>query len=277
MPSFNTCFEYPGDVIHEQEEAKGEVHRMKRKRSMQAADSLKQTLSVSLQHSMDLAQGKGSSIWLTSLPIQEFGFALHKWAHQDALALSYGWQPLQAFSACACGTKFSTEHALSCSKGSFHSIGHIEIRDLTANLLTEVCNDVSIEPELLTIDGEVFIGTLLSHTVGMVQDWISLLMVFGVVNSNVLSLMCDFLVLMLPLTDTPVVTESTSYFDQLFSVSGVLAPAVDTRPNFSCGQWTWSYQNLSLFSFLLLSKFVILFVYMTTSLLWVLNLYFTFA
>ena len=72
------CFEYPGDVIHEQEEAKGEVHRMKRKRSMQAADSLKQTLSVSLQRSMDLAQGKGSSIWVTSLPIQEFGFALHK-------------------------------------------------------------------------------------------------------------------------------------------------------------------------------------------------------
>ena len=157
---------------------------------MQSADSLKQTLSVSLQCSMDLAQGKGSSIWLTPLPVQEFGFALHKWAHQDALALSYGWQPLQASSACACGTKFSTEHALSCSKGGL--FGHIEIRDLTANLLTEVCNDVSIEPELLTIDGEVFTGTLLSHTVGMVQDWISLLMVFGVVNSNVLFLMCDF-------------------------------------------------------------------------------------
>ena len=102
------------------------------------------------------------------------------------------------------------------------------------------------------------------------EDWISLLMVFGVVNSNVLSLMCDFLVLMLPLTDTPVVTESTSYFDQLFSVSGVLAPAVDTRTNFRLQQWTWSYQNFSLFSFLLFTKFVSPFVYMTTSLLWVL-------
>ena len=47
-------------------------------------------------------------------------------------------------------------------------------------------------------------------TVRMVQDWISLLMVFGVVDSNVLSSMCKFLILMLPLTDTPVVTESTS-------------------------------------------------------------------
>ena len=102
---------------------------------------------------MDLAQEKGSSIWLTSLPIQEFGFALHKRAFQDALALRYNWQPLQAPSACACGMKFSIEHALSCPKGA---IRHDEIKDLTANLLTEVYNDVSIELE--PIDGEVFIA-----------------------------------------------------------------------------------------------------------------------
>ena len=51
--------------------------------------------------------------------------------------------------------KFSIEHALSCPKGGFPSIQHNEIRDL----LTEVCNDVCIEPELLPIDGEVFTGT----------------------------------------------------------------------------------------------------------------------
>ena len=55
--------------------------------------------------------------------------------------------------------KFSIEHALSCPKGGFPSIRHNEIRDLTANLLTEVCNDICIEPELLPIDGEVFTGT----------------------------------------------------------------------------------------------------------------------
>ena len=54
--------------------------------------------------------------------------------------------------------KFPIEHALSCPKGGFPSIRHNEIRDLTANLLTEVCNDVCIEPELLPIDGEVFTG-----------------------------------------------------------------------------------------------------------------------
>ena len=69
------CFEYPGNIIHEQVEAKGAVCRMKRERSIQAADSLKQSLPPSLQRSMDLAQEKGSSFRLTSLPIQEFDFA----------------------------------------------------------------------------------------------------------------------------------------------------------------------------------------------------------
>ena len=52
---FQQCFEYQGDVIHNQVEDKGEVCRMKHERSMEAADSLKQSLSVSLQRSMDLA------------------------------------------------------------------------------------------------------------------------------------------------------------------------------------------------------------------------------
>ena len=42
---------------------------------------------------MDLAREKGASSWLTSLPIEEFGFALHKGAFRDALALQYSWQP----------------------------------------------------------------------------------------------------------------------------------------------------------------------------------------
>ena len=42
---------------------------------------------------MDLAQEKGASSWLTTLPLKEFNFALHKGAFRDAVALRYGWQP----------------------------------------------------------------------------------------------------------------------------------------------------------------------------------------
>ena len=49
---------------------------------------------------------------------------------------------------------FSVEHALSCPKGVFPSIRHNEIWDLTATLLTEVCNDVCIEPLLQPVTEE---------------------------------------------------------------------------------------------------------------------------
>lgn len=152
-------FEYPGDVVYHQVEAKRDVRRLKHEQSMQAVVTLQQSLPVSLQRSMGLAQEKGASTWLTSLPIQEFGFALHKQAFQDALALRYNWHPLRAPSTCACGKRFSIEHALFCPKGGFPSIRHNEIRDLTANLLTEVCNDVCTEPDLQPIGGDMLTGS----------------------------------------------------------------------------------------------------------------------
>ena len=117
-----------------------------------------QSLPVLLRKSLELAQESGASAWLTSLPIEEFGFTLHKGAFHDALAIRYNWPPQHAPSFCACGTKFSLEHSLSCPKGRFPSIRHNEIRDLTANLLTEVCSDVWIEPSLQPLSGETLQG-----------------------------------------------------------------------------------------------------------------------
>ena len=46
------------------------------------------------------------------------------------------------------------EHALSCSCGGYPSIRHNELRDITATLLTEVSNNVGIEPVLQKLSGE---------------------------------------------------------------------------------------------------------------------------
>ena len=54
-----------------------------------------------------------------------------------------------------CGASFTVQHALSCPRGGFPSIHHNEIRDLTATLLTEVCNNVHVEPDLQEITDEV--------------------------------------------------------------------------------------------------------------------------
>ena len=98
---------------------------------------------------------KGASGWLMTLPIAEHNFALHKGSFRDALCMRYGWQPSRMPSHCVCGVDFSVEHALSCSCGGLPSIRHNDIRDLTANLLTEVCSNVSIEPSLQPLTGEI--------------------------------------------------------------------------------------------------------------------------
>ncbi len=54
----------------------------------------------------------------------------------------------------ACGKNFTLEHVLSCPKGGFPSIRHNEIRDVSAQLMSEVCNNVSIEPDLQPLTGE---------------------------------------------------------------------------------------------------------------------------
>ncbi|KAL5488713.1 hypothetical protein EMCRGX_G017694 [Ephydatia muelleri] len=72
---------------------------------------------------MDLCQEKGASI---VLPIEEYGFTFHKTAFRDALALRW-----------------------------FPSIRHNEIRVYTAYLLSEICHNVSAEPHLQPITGEV--------------------------------------------------------------------------------------------------------------------------
>ena len=149
---------YSFETYEAQIVAKTETRQMKRQHYSNEASQLFNTLPSSLQYSMKLAQEKGASNWLTALPVEEFGFALHKGAFRDALALRYGWPPLYAPSHCVCGESFSTSHALSCRLGGYPAIRHNEIRDLTANLLSEVCHSVSTEPHLQPLQGEALRG-----------------------------------------------------------------------------------------------------------------------
>ena len=43
---------------------------------------------------------------------------------------------------------------MSCKKGGFIILPHIEVRDMAATLLPDVCKDVELEPSLLTLNGE---------------------------------------------------------------------------------------------------------------------------
>ena len=138
--------------------SKTNVSKDNKKRNQEEADETYRQLPDRLKKAVDLAKVKGASTWLTVLPLTEHGFTLHKSAFHDALALRYGWTPSHLPSKCECGKSFNVEHALSCAKGGFPSLRHNEIRDITASLLTEVCSEVCVEPELQPVTSDQLNG-----------------------------------------------------------------------------------------------------------------------
>ena len=128
-----------------------------------SAEQLKPTLSNTKRRAMELACERGASNWLTALPIQDFGFCLHKGAFTDALALRYGWSPSRMPLACDWGFSFNVDYALSFLTGAFLTIRHNELRDITASLLMEVCYNVTTEPDLQPLIGETM-SRLTSNT-----------------------------------------------------------------------------------------------------------------
>ena len=152
--------EYGYNIINDQLLNKANVSKDNKKRNQQEADSIYQQLPDRLQKAVDLARVKGASTWLTVLPLTEHGFTLHKSAFHDALALRYGWTPSRMPSKCecGCGNTFNVEHALSCAKGGFPSLRHNEVRDITASLLTEVCSEVCVEPDVQPVTSDQLNG-----------------------------------------------------------------------------------------------------------------------
>ena len=179
--------------------AKREVQKESRDRAKSSSIALRRSAPCSLNRAMDCALEKGATSWLTALPLEEFNLTLHKGAFRDAIALRYGWQPINVPSKCACGQSFTVEHALSFPMGGFPTIRHNEIRDLTANLMSEVCHDVCVEPSLQPVTGEILNGAF-----AITEDGARLtspLMVFGEAGTSGRTSTCVFSILSLLQTD----------------------------------------------------------------------------
>ena len=142
------------DTLEAQLSAKCEVVRMKHRAHDEVAATLCQSLPVGLQRIVALSSEKGASSWLSALPVEEHGFALHKGAFRDALCLRYGWLPSGLPTQCVCGQGFSVDHSMNCPTGGYPTLRHNELRDFTAAILSEVCTDVCVEPPLQSLSGE---------------------------------------------------------------------------------------------------------------------------
>jgi len=91
------------------------VKKVERQKAL--LDSLNELLSTDQKKLLELNSEKGSSIWLTALPIASQGFFLSKQEFSDALAIRYGFNLKRLPMNCVCGQGFSVEHALSCKTG----------------------------------------------------------------------------------------------------------------------------------------------------------------
>ena len=89
------CYRY--EVIAQQVEARALVKNENREKNSQAVRDLTELLPASLQRAVSLASEKGSSTWLTVLPLSEHGFALYKRAfmmllHYDTVGSQIHYQ-----------------------------------------------------------------------------------------------------------------------------------------------------------------------------------------
>ena len=134
--------------------AQQEVRSERSKELEHRAERIKEMAPRKTQRALDLATEKGSSAWLTVLPLQGLGFDLNKREFRDAVKLRYDWPVEDIPSTCACGEAFTVDHSMICKLGGFITQRHNELRDLEAEFLSMVCSDVEIEPVLQDISGE---------------------------------------------------------------------------------------------------------------------------
>ena len=111
-----------------------------------------------LKRCLDFSREKGSGAWLTALPLKDHGFSLNKQEFRDAVCLRYGWRIPNTPQYCGCGAVNSVNHTLICRKGGFVFMRHNALRDLNAELQSEVCKDVVVEPKLLPVRTEEITG-----------------------------------------------------------------------------------------------------------------------
>ena len=135
---------------------KRKIKNQKQKKHQAKLENIRSYLTEEQIRLNNLNQEHGSSSWLTTLPLSEEGYDLTKQLFWDLIRIRYGWTLTKLPACCECGEKFDLQHALSWKKGGFVSLRHNFVRDITSSLLSEVCKDVRVEPQLQPLTGESF-------------------------------------------------------------------------------------------------------------------------
>ena len=123
------------------------------KREEATSTSLNQCLTLEMTRTLLNESAKGASNWFNVLTLAEKGYVLNKEEFQDAMAMRYNKQILGLPSKYACGSTFDLE-LWTVKKGGFIHSRLDQLRNLEAKMLSEVCQDIEVEPQLQPLTRE---------------------------------------------------------------------------------------------------------------------------
>ena len=72
----------------------------------------------------------------------------------DAMSFRYNWLSSRIPAVCTCGEGCLVSHALNCQIGGLPARRHNAVRNFTAEMMSEVFQNVTIEPSLQPLSGE---------------------------------------------------------------------------------------------------------------------------
>ena len=134
---------------------KEELRAAKEELLKQEHESVAMLLEEKQKRLFAAACEKGSSAWLSALPLKRLGYILNKQEFYDAICLRYGWSIPNTPKYCGCGQWNSFDHILICKKGGYVAMRHNMLRDTEAKLMEKVCKDVRTEPELMETNSQI--------------------------------------------------------------------------------------------------------------------------
>ena len=82
-------------------------------------EQVKHSIPIKTKRAVELATEKGSSNWLTVIPLTELHYNLNRREFRDAVKLRYDWEIADMPTVCTCGDQFTVDHAMICRRGGF--------------------------------------------------------------------------------------------------------------------------------------------------------------
>ena len=122
------------------------------------SSKIEANLGPDTKRAVTQAKKKGTSCWLTVLPIEEHGFTLTKNEFRGAIHLPYNKALEGMPSQCPYGRNYEVIHSMNCKRGGFIRMRYNNVRDFETNLPETNLNDVEVEPKLQKIDNEELNG-----------------------------------------------------------------------------------------------------------------------